>query len=557
MKYSRLFLATVIPVALLFLFISTLQTKASPNATFNVNSTLDAVDANPGDGVCETAVGNGVCTMRAAVMEANVTPSQDTIYIPSGTYPLTIDGRSEDLGATGDIDIIYNVIISGAGYQATFLDGNSIDRLFHITGNVSPNVTIGNLTIQNGAALRSNYDYGGAVFNETGIVTIENSRITKTSDEGIRNSNIMTITNSIIDENTGLQTGGIHNVLDGSLTIIESVIANNSGGIYNETGALIITASSITKNQESGGIYQSGPNNSPIMISNSEISENYNVDPGGGIGVYNGHEIIIKNTIINNNTSSIAGGIHFYGTVMTISNTTIDNNLAIGGGGSQGAGIQMIGGKLILTNSSVTNNRLFPAENTKGGGIYLEGGAVIENSTISQNVAGTGGGLFLAGGSSIITNTTIVNNEATMGGGIYDQPNFFSPAFLYNSIVAKNTDENCSGGSDGFGLEITSLGNNLESENSCEFASSGDLINTDPLLGSLTWNGGFGLTHTPLAGSPAIDAGNNTNCSETDQRGATRPYDGDGDETAVCDIGAVEYGALPFTYIYLPLVMKP
>ena len=38
-------------------------------ATFTVNNTADAVDANPGDGVCETALGNVSCTLRAAVQE--------------------------------------------------------------------------------------------------------------------------------------------------------------------------------------------------------------------------------------------------------------------------------------------------------------------------------------------------------------------------------------------------------------------------------------------------------------------------------------------------------
>ena len=231
--------------------------------------------------------------------------------------------------------------------------------------------------------------------------------------------------------------------------------------------------------------------------------------------------------------------------------------MATAGGGSQGAGIQMIGGKLILTNSSVTNNKLIPTENTKGGGIYLEGGAVIENSTVSQNGAGTGGGIFLAGGTTTITNTTIFNNEAAVGGGIYDEPNFFSFAFLYNSIVANNSNGNCGGGSETCGFEMISLGNNLESGNSCEFAGADDFINTDPLLGSLAWNGGIGFTHTPLAGSPAIDNGNNLNCPSMDQRGAPRPFDGNADGTATCDIGAVEYGSSPLQLVYLPIIVKP
>jgi CSLREA domain-containing protein len=36
-----------------------------------VNSTLDAIDAVPGDGICATAGPTPVCTLRAAVQEAN------------------------------------------------------------------------------------------------------------------------------------------------------------------------------------------------------------------------------------------------------------------------------------------------------------------------------------------------------------------------------------------------------------------------------------------------------------------------------------------------------
>jgi hypothetical protein len=43
-----------------------------------------------------------------------------------------------------------------------------------------------------------------------------------------------------------------------------------------------------------------------------------------------------------------------------------------------------------------------------------------------------------------------------------------------------------------------------------------------------------------LSGSPAIDAGSNTGCPETDQRGARRPQSGDGNSSAICDIGAFE-----------------
>ncbi len=58
--------------------------------TFRVNSLADAPDANPGDGSCESAT--GLCTLRAAVMEANAYSYTSAIEIPSGLYELTLPG---------------------------------------------------------------------------------------------------------------------------------------------------------------------------------------------------------------------------------------------------------------------------------------------------------------------------------------------------------------------------------------------------------------------------------------------------------------------------------
>jgi len=72
-------------------------------ATFHVNSTVDEPDANPGDGLCLTV--SGVCTLRAAIMEANANPGHDTIMLPTNTYVLPLDGLNENAAATGDLDI--------------------------------------------------------------------------------------------------------------------------------------------------------------------------------------------------------------------------------------------------------------------------------------------------------------------------------------------------------------------------------------------------------------------------------------------------------------------
>src|SRR5262249_6761488 len=110
-------------------------------------------------------------------------------------------------------------------------------------------------------------------------------------------------------------------------------------------------------------------------------------------------------------------------------------------------------------------------------------------------------------------------------------------ATLQNSIVANNSGRNCFGA-------ITSNGYNLSSDASCPFTNSGDLNNTDPLLGPLQNNGGPTQTMALPSGSPAIDAGNPAGCTDeagnllkTDQRGKPRP---DHEDTRGCDIGAYE-----------------
>lgn len=55
------------------------QSLTAPLPDFTVNSSGDASDANPGNGVCETAIGNGTCTLRAAMQEANARTGAQTI----------------------------------------------------------------------------------------------------------------------------------------------------------------------------------------------------------------------------------------------------------------------------------------------------------------------------------------------------------------------------------------------------------------------------------------------------------------------------------------------
>src|SRR5262245_17583375 len=88
-------------------------------ATFTVNSTADSIDANLGDSACSTST--GVCTLRAAIMEANALVGADVIELPAGLYPFRIAGTGENVAASGDLDVTDNLSIVGAGATNTVI----------------------------------------------------------------------------------------------------------------------------------------------------------------------------------------------------------------------------------------------------------------------------------------------------------------------------------------------------------------------------------------------------------------------------------------------------
>jgi uncharacterized repeat protein (TIGR01451 family) len=119
------------------------------------------------------------------------------------------------------------------------------------------------------------------------------------------------------------------------------------------------------------------------------------------------------------------------------------------------------------------------------------------------------------------------NNCLEEGGGITNLGNLT----IRNSIVSNNVSDNVPGNC--FLVKaLTSLGHNLESDNSCGFSAGGDLVDTNPNLGLLADNGGPTQTHALLLPSKAINAA--TSCATLDQRGVSRPV------ASQCDIGAYE-----------------
>lgn len=179
------------------------------------------------------------------------------------------------------------------------------------------------------------------------------------------------------------------------------------------------------------------------------------------------------------------------------------------------------------------------------------GGAVIGNSstdlafvntTFSGNSAGLGGALGNDGGCFIaLHQCTITGNTAGIGGGIGEV--HFDADFieLRNTILAGNTATNV--GPDCH-LRLHSDGGSLIGDpTGCEpTLTATDFTGLDPLLGALAAPHPLDRfqSHPLLPGSPALDSGDAAGCAARDQRGLSRPQDGDGNGNATCDRGAIE-----------------
>jgi len=247
----------------------------------------------------------------------------------------------------------------------------------------------------------------------------------------------------------------------------------------------------------------------------------------------------LQNSFSTIDAQNVRRGIYVNssGTAVGLDHFNIMNGRATS---SSGGGIYN-DGSLVITYSAIFNNS---APAYFGGGIYNtnKSNLALNNTTVSNNSATTGGGIA-NDGNLTLNNTTVSSNSASsFGGGIYTSGGNLS---LKNSIVAGNI---ASSGSDCHG-SITSNGHNLIGKNSfpyCNFISTtNDKVGTsdhpiNPRLAPLQDNGGSTFTHALIAGSPAIDAGNPITCLATDQRGIARPVG------SKCDIGAYE-GFVPWT----------
>jgi CSLREA domain-containing protein len=534
------------------------------------------------------------CSLREAIRAANLnvpiggcSPGNgaDTIIVPPGIYSLTLAGANEDAGLTGDLDITGDLTIIGSNFASVLIDGNLLDHVLDIRSNA--NVTLTGITVQHGYSGSSN---GGGILVNGNLVltnTVVYSNSAPSSYGGgisIASGSVLLLSGQIISNIAGAgagvcvcgptsvftQTGG---------TVERNASKGSGGGIYIDQGRATLSGGQIMSNTIHGfGAGGGGvSDNGTFSMSGGEIRGNTgdDINWGGGVQVNSSGIFTLTGGSILNNLTYDGGGVFMNSGALfmqtggiiqgNIEGVRVDGGSAILSGGQiiSNSGIGLVvgsiyGGQVVLTNELILNNSGGGINNggtlniidstiagnqapqsgsfqSSGGGIFNFGTLAITNSTIANNQAAySGGGIYQDSGSTYLQNVTIANNRATSGdgGGIFITTGSVS---LHNTLVAGNTDTLGNNTPDISGT-IASAGYNLIGQNN----GAQGLVITDisgtiavplnPVLGPFD-----GQTLPLFFGSPAIDAGDNSNCPGTDQRGVARP------QGAACDIGAYEF----------------
>jgi len=361
--------------------------------------------------------------------------------------------------------------------------------------------------------------------------------------------------------NVATGPGGGLRAVGGSLSMTLTVVLENGsgsgGGLSLEGVSAALRGVTVRNNDagsDGGGIFAGGSGCSLTLepaatdTGDRQTTVDLNDARGRGGGIYIGSDCgaTLQRATVRANSAAHGGGIYSRSSSLTVRESTLAANTTSG----QGGGLWYCCAQLLtVERSTLSDNQ---AGTDGGGGLYMGGsaGATLINSTISGNTArGPGGGIGLTGSDSLdLFFATVAGNTATSGGGLHS-PTGGEPSGtrrLKGTILADNSATLVDGAPDCLG-EFTSLGHNLVETAGCTFtAAAGDISGQDPQLGDLGDNGGPTATRPLQAGSPAIDAIPEADCTDpdghaltTDQRGTERPQGA----TGACDMGAFELTA--------------
>jgi hypothetical protein len=408
---------------------------------------------------------------------------------------------------TTELLITQDTILDGGGRIT--LDGGGASRIVNVAAGVTSQIVVLDMALVNGLTM----DYGAAMLIQSGEVTIIGSTLT-----GHRGP----VTG-------GLLGGGAISAppINGTLAIYDSVLRDNwsaNGGAINIWNDLTIVESTLTENRATG-----------------TGGDTANGGLGGAIqNTGRGALTMCGVTIANNSAGWLGGALHRVCTDGTCVDEITRSNLVDNISERAGA-VYHQGAALTLSQTTVANNI---ANNDVGGFWTLTSPMfVAENVTIANNKSGVGLGAGLSVGATTgsISFSTITNNECLGAGCAAAAIAATSAISLRATVIANNT-------IDAIGAPISCNAQMMESSDNFQWPvvrpgggtddpaalCTANIRVTDPLLDPALVervgpHGRYRVA-TPTSGSPALAI--TSACPAEDQLGRTRP--------APCSAGAVE-----------------
>ena len=243
-------------LALAALVLSCLAALPSAAAVYVPTKTADTAD-----GACDAD-----CSLREAVIAANLHPGDDVILLHEGTYLLSIVG-DDATAAAGDLDVTGNLTLIGDGPAETVVDAGGVDRIFEVLGGAVFELT--DVTLRNGHSANG----GGGAAAVDGELTLARAYVhgntggaCGTFCEGggailVRPQGSFTARDSTFTDNTAAAVGGGAIFAAGNLDLSNVTVSLNhtggsgsGGGLYvASTSTAHITSSTIASNDSTRG----------------------------------------------------------------------------------------------------------------------------------------------------------------------------------------------------------------------------------------------------------------------------------------------------------------
>lgn len=392
---------------------------------YTVNDTGDATDSIIGDKVCSTA--GGVCTLRAAIVEANASTAADKI-----TFNIAGGGVKVITPATALPAISNEVIIDGASQSGSncststvmiALDGTQVGSDgISITAN---NVTVNGLAIykfSNGIKLTTNNNL--ITCNIIGL-DADGSTLKGNSARGIY---VLNTSNN--------------NVIGGTTIDTRNIISGNGKGVVIETSNNSVIKGNFIGTDKTGLI------NKGNTTSGIEIYDSGNIDIGGTTGVSRSTQCQGDCNLISGNGG---GGITLMSGTTGNSSVDVKGNyigLNVSGTGSINNydGIRLsetatidIDNNLITASLHAINATSFSGANISG--ITLNNNYIgVDKSGTSLLQSGNTGIVLFASSSSSVSSVNITNN--IIGGmslsGIYVYGTGASSVAIKSNYIGTN-----------------------------------------------------------------------------------------------------------------------